>query len=115
MPQYICPKLEKGEVGFEIDWENQRIALREDYPDQGSSGAWFSDEWVSFDVINERLRTGLSNSSSFSDCFDKHTVNNSPMLCAVLLCLGCIDRGYQTFSFLSPLLQQEYERKKTPV
>lgn len=115
MPQYICPKLRSGKVKFEIDWGNQQLALREDYPARGESGASFSDnEWVSFDAINAKLRNGLANSAAFADCFNSHSSDNSTMLCAVLLSLGCIDDDYNTETLLTRDLQNSYDKKNPP-
>lgn len=117
MPQYICPKWKDGSLKFEVDWVNQRLALREDFTANGSgSGAWFSQKWLPFDAINAKLQSGLTGGGSFMGCFGgQGTINDSTMLCAVLLSLGCIDSNHKTLCLLSPMLQQGYDKINPPV
>lgn len=48
MPVYTCSKLTRGSLMVEIDWANQRLALREDYPVKGNgTGAWYNPMAIS--------------------------------------------------------------------
>lgn len=100
----ICDKLASGQVEYEIDPINRKMRLINDIPQEGSSGAFFSKEWVEYDKINNVLGNPgnqlKKNSTIFQECFDSPTSNTGPMLAAVLVDMGIIDKNYKVLRLL---------------
>lgn len=113
MSIYICPKRRNGEVKFEVNQEEERVALLEDIPASGNKGACFSNEQVSFELINNQLENGIASTASLCECFRRHLVNNGTMLAAVLDYLGCLDGGTTTLRLLSSDFKNEYEDEES--
>lgn len=106
MPTYICDKLSKGKLKFEIDWINRQLRLLEDFPESDGSGAFFSHEWVNFDIINKYLSQN-GHGGKFLMCFKKNLSNNAPMLSAILLAFKCIDKDYNYLRYLNEQLEND--------
>lgn len=109
MAIYCCDKLSKGKLKFEIDWENERLRLLEDFPESKGPGASFSHEWVNFDTINASIKQ-IGHGGKFSLCFKSDSSCNKTMLSAILNNFGCIDNEYNYIRDISSSLKDEVSK-----
>lgn len=104
MPTNTCNKLQSWRVEYEYDNIGRKLRLIDDIPEEGYIGGSFSDEYIEYDKINKILcAPGVQlkkNSIIFQPCFDKPSSNTGPMLAAVLVDMGVIDKQYKVLKLL---------------
>lgn len=93
-----CNKSRKGQLEYEIDYQNRKLRIAEDKPENGFIGAAFDHRFISFDTINRVLESKSAlRARDFTECFESHTGNNSGMLAAILKDLGVLVRFQNIF------------------
>lgn len=100
----ICDKLRRGKLSYQVDSDNRTISLVSDFPLNGAVGGSFDSTPVHFDDINAVLNESqIHQSRDFTHCFAKHSGNNSPMLAAVLVDMGILQKAKNLFIVLKTL------------
>ena len=104
MDEFICNKLRSGKLKYGIDYVNRKLCILEDIPGYGDKCGECSKELIDFETINNILvKKGnilSKNSMDLQPCFIKPISNNGPMLAAILVHLGVLDKNYKVLKLL---------------